>query len=89
MLIGVFLFFASSCEKDDEKNVPVLSITEVTEITQTTATSGGDITDDGGTTVAARGLCWSTAESPTINDSNTEDGGEAGSFTINFTKEYR
>ena len=90
LIMGVFLVFASSCEKDDDnnngqQNVPVLSTTEVTEITANTATSGGNITDDGGTTVTARGVCWSTGQTPTISDNKTEDGTGAGSFTSSVT----
>jgi uncharacterized protein (TIGR02145 family) len=86
LLMVVFLVFASSCDKDDDKNnLPVLSTEEVTDVTGTTATSGGNITDDGGITVTARGVCWSTAEDPTINDKKTEDGTGAGSFTSSIT----
>jgi uncharacterized protein (TIGR02145 family) len=85
MLMGLFLVFATSCGKEDDnngqENVPVLSTTEVTDITANTATSGGNITDDGGTTVTARGVCWSTNENPTIDDKKTEDGTGTGSFT--------
>lgn len=83
LLLSVFLVFASSCKKDE--NVAVLSTMEVTEINTTTARSGGNITDDGGATVTFRGVCWSTNENPTINDSKTEDGTGAGSFTSNIT----
>lgn len=87
--MGAFLFFAISCDKEDgnngQENVPVLSTTEVTEITTTTATSGGNITDDGGTTVTVSGVCWSTNENPTIDDNKTEDGPGAGSFTSSIT----
>ncbi len=90
MLMGLFLFFASSCDKEDDENelqenVPVLSTTDITEITDATAISGGNITDDGGTAVTARGVCWSTSEAPTINDSKTEDGSGAGSFTSDIS----
>jgi hypothetical protein len=37
-----------------------MTTTAVTNITQTTATSGGNVTSDGGATVSARGVCWST-----------------------------
>lgn len=77
LLMGLFLVFAISCEKE---NVPVLSTTEVTDITSNTATSGGTITDDGGSTVIVRGVCWSQNENPTINDNKTEDGMYDGSF---------
>jgi hypothetical protein len=83
-LIGVAILF-NSCEKEVERTVSVLSTTEITEITQTTAITGGNITSDGGATVTARGVCWSTNKNPTINDSKTEDGSDAGNFSSNIS----
>lgn len=89
LLMVVFLVVAISCDFEDNnnglENIPILSSTEVIEITQTTATSGGNISDDGGLTVTARGVCWSTNENPTIDDNKTEDGTGAGSFTSSIT----
>ena len=64
---------------------PVLTTAGLTAITSTTATSGGNITTDGGSTVIARGICWSTEQNPTINNSYTTDGTGAGTFTSNLT----
>jgi beta-glucanase (GH16 family) len=44
------------------------------------AQSGGNISDDGGAAITARGVCWSTLANPTIADSKTEDGTGTGSF---------
>lgn len=89
LIVGVlFVFAMSNCKKEDnndKEKVPVVSTTEVTEITISTATTGGIISDDGGATVTARGVCWSKSENPTIADSNTNDGTGAGSFTSNLT----
>ena len=62
---------------------PVLTTTEASGITYFTAISGGNITSDGGLTVTARGVCWSTGLTPTIADGKTTDGTGAGSFTSN------
>jgi len=89
LIMGVFLFFANSCKKDDDKGnntgIPVLTTTAVTDITQITATSGGSITSDGGATVTARGICWSTGQTPTISDNKTTDGTGAGNFVSNIS----
>jgi hypothetical protein len=58
-----------------------LTTNEITEITGTTATSGGNITSDGGATIIERGVCWNTTENPTINDNKTSDGSGSGPFT--------
>ena len=74
-----------ACEKDDPKSIAQLTTTGVTEITQTTAVAGGNITNDGGANVVARGVCWSTGQSPTINDSKTSNGSGVGSFSSSIT----
>lgn len=65
--------------------IPNITTTSVSNITQTTAICGGDISDDGGSPVTARGVCWSTSSIPTINNNKTEDGSGTGSFTSNIT----
>jgi uncharacterized protein (TIGR02145 family) len=86
-LVGATFMLFSSCEKDNEdnKSIPILSTTAITEITQTTAKSGGNITDDGGAPVTARGVCWSTSQNPTISGSKTEDGTGTGNFTSSIS----
>ncbi len=85
VLMGTIILLTACDAIVDGKKIPFLSTTEVTERTQTTAISGGNITDDGGATVTARGVCWSTSQTPTINDSKTEDGNGAGSFKSSIT----
>ena len=85
ILAFIFLLFLS-CSKDSPvtpagAQVPVLTTAAVTSITQTMAQCGGNITSDGGATVTARGVCWSTNQTPTIADSRSTDGAGAGSFT--------
>ena len=60
---------------------------EVTGITEDSAVSGGEVTDDGGVEVTARGVVWSIAEEPDIdgNDGITEDGNGSGEFTSELT----
>ena len=47
----------------------------------TSATSGGNITDDGGSDVNERGVCWSTSTNPTISDNKTSDGKGDGLYS--------
>ena len=60
---------------------PVVSTTAVTDITTTGATSGGNITSDGGAPVTARGVCWDTAVNPVVGGNCTDDGTGTGTFT--------
>ncbi len=62
-----------------------LTTSDVTSITQTSAVSGGAITDDGGGTITARGVCWSTSQNPTTADSKTDEGPGTGTFVSNLT----
>ena len=65
-----------------EKNVePTILGAATTSIADTTATSGGNVTNDGGSTVTAYGVCWSTSTAPTITDSKTSNGTGTGEFT--------
>ena len=66
--------------------LPSVTTTTIGEnVTSTTATGGGNVTDDGGYAVTARGVCWSTLPNPTIADSKTVDGGGKGYFTSTIT----
>ena len=72
-------------EQIPDPESPIVTTADVTDITQTTAVSGGNVTDDGGAAVTARGVCWSTSQNPTISDNHTSDGNGTGSFTSNLT----
>jgi Protein of unknown function (DUF1566) len=65
--------------------VPILTTTAIGSITQTTASSGGNISNDGGASITSRGVCWNTSGSPTIANSETTDGTGTGSFTSSLT----
>lgn len=66
--------------------LPTVITADVTEITAESAVCGGNVTNDGGGTVTARGICWSTSLNPTINDSFTTDGDGICSFISNMTE---
>ena len=79
--------FSVRCLRDggNVSLLPTVSTMGVTAITATTAVTGGNITDDGGSAVTARGVCWSTSHNPTISDNHTDDGEGMGSFTSSLT----
>ena len=82
LVIGLIIS-ASSCRKDP--GPPSLTTSAVEEITYLSATAGGNISDDGGADITARGVCWSTSHEPTVADSKTEDGSGTGTFTSTLT----
>ena len=62
--------------------LPLITTTSVSNITSTTAIGGGNISNDGGESITARGVCWSTSNNPTIAlSTKTSDGIGKGGFT--------
>ena len=72
------------CVRDSD--IPTLTTTPVSDITFTSAVSGGNVSDDGGAQVLARGMVWSKTPNPTIenNDGYTSDGSGLGEFISNL-----
>jgi len=86
LLITIFfaeIIFLASCRK--EPVPPTLTTVAVTGITTTTATTGGNITSDGGAEITARGVCWSTTSGPLATASHTSDNKGSGSFSSNIS----
>ena len=48
-------------------------------------TCGGEVVENGGSDVIARGVCWSTEHNPTVADAHSSDGTGLGTFTSNLT----
>ena len=67
------------------QGMPTVVTGEVTNITATTTICDGTVTADGGSSVTARGVCWSTKENPTIDNNKTSNGTGTGTFTSNLT----
>ena len=82
VLVAVVFY---GCKKDEISTIPNLTTAEISTITHATVTSGGNITNNGGAEIIARGVCWSTNENPTIADNKTTDGTGSGSFTSSIT----
>ena len=64
---------------------PTVTTNAVSSIGTISSTAGGNVTSDGGASVTARGVCWSTSADPTISNSHTSDGTGTGSFTSSIT----
>ncbi|MCX6226091.1 MAG: fibrobacter succinogenes major paralogous domain-containing protein [Bacteroidia bacterium] len=80
----VFLVLAVSCKKIDH-NLASVRTAQISGKTDNTAIGGGEVTDDGGSLVSARGVCWSIFTNPTISDTKTTDGEGTGIFTSQIT----
>ena len=67
-------------------SLPILTTNSIQSVTSSSAISGGNITSDGGGTITARGVCWSTRPNPTVAlSTKTIDGTGTGSFSSNLT----
>ena len=87
---ALFILASSSCKKETvdeaDSKTPTVNTLQVHSVSNFHAKSGGEIVADGGKTVSARGVCWSsTNQEPTINDSKTLDGDGAGIFYSKIT----
>jgi hypothetical protein len=66
--------------------IPIVGTSSSNNIlTATTASSGGYVSQNGGSDLIAKGVCWSLSENPTIADSHTNDGSGLGFFTSTLT----
>ena len=77
------MLLLSSCAEDP--TLPVLSTGAVSEITVNSAVVAGSVTGDGGAEVTARGVCWSTAAGPELDDDFKASGTGTGVFTCSLT----
>ena len=85
ILFVLSIFLIHSCKKD-KPTPPIITTITVSGITQNTATSGGNITSDGGAIITARGVCWSTTSGPTnALSTKTTDNTGTGIFTSSIT----
>ena len=64
---------------------PIVTTNAVNDITHSSAICGGNVTSDGGTSIIARGVCWSTSQYPTISNDHTSNGNGMGIFTSNIS----
>jgi hypothetical protein len=56
-----------------------------TGVTGNSATSGGNISSDGGSPVLSRGICYNTSPNPSTSNSVVTNGAGVGSFSCNMT----
>ena len=64
------------------KQFPKVQTSSIQEINSVSASSGGVILSDGGDSIIAKGICWSTNPNPTIAlTTKTVQGGGSGNFS--------
>jgi hypothetical protein len=81
--IHIIIFFVlsipliNSCKKN---SVPALKTGSVTDITPISASSGGEVTNDGGAMIISRGVCWGTSQNPTVDNFSNFASGSTGAY---------
>lgn len=65
--------------------LPAITTSAITSVNAPTAVCGGNINNDGGSSIISRGVCWNTVTNPTIEDGKTTDGTGLGSFVSTIT----
>lgn len=68
-----------------QQDKPTVETVEVDNITMTSATVEGNVTNDGGSFVTERGICYSIYENPTLSDSIRYAGTGIGRYTCEMT----
>lgn len=67
--------------------LPTVTTATVINITHENAVGGGDVTNDGGSEITERGVCWSTEHNPTTDDAHGYDHEHVGigNYTVNIS----
>jgi C1A family cysteine protease len=60
---------------------PTVSTGDYSDLTTNSVNISGNVSDDGGSTVTERGICYSTAQNPDYNSSKVQSGSGLGSFS--------
>ena len=84
IILSLMLILSLRCTRNTDRllnSIPVLTTADIIDITTSTAMCGGNITDNGGADVTARGVCWSTSVNPTIANTKTTDGSGSGAYS--------
>jgi len=63
----------------------VVSTTAASNITGTSATTGGNVSSQGGSAIIERGVVYATTPTPTTSNTKVTSAGSTGTFTVNLT----
>jgi uncharacterized protein (TIGR02145 family) len=76
----------ATSENTPSNTTPTITTTNISNITLNSASSGGNVSSDGGDAVTTRGIVWNTATAPTISlTTKTNDGTGTGNFSSSIT----
>ena len=75
--------FSVRCIRDLSK--PFVRTYAVSDISSNSVVCRSEVVNDGGFSVSARGVCWSTTPTPTLSGEHTNDGSGIGEFNSDIT----
>lgn len=75
----------TNTDEIQDENLPTLITVPVTFVTDNSAKSGGDVIDEGSSTVTNKGVCWSTNQNPTLADHFSDESSSGPSFISQLT----
>lgn len=81
-------FFSKETEAKAIKTVtdaPKVATLEIKDVTRTTATVTCEVTDDCGSEVTERGVCWGTTQDPTLEYNHLNNGDGIGTYSITLS----
>ncbi len=83
IMLAVFFLGAivvlNSCNKEEEE-LPVVATGEISEVAFQSAYCEGNVSDDGGSPITAKGICWALEHDPSISGAKTDHGAGTGSY---------
>jgi hypothetical protein len=85
VIIFCLLIPAGHACKKDKVLLPTVTTFRITDISNITAISGGNVLNDGGSSIVSKGVCWNITGNPTITDSKTSNGTGTGSYISDLT----
>ncbi len=88
LLLSSFIIYSCSSEDNTSETtviLPTVTTADVTSVNLNTATSGGNVTNDGGGQITSRGVCYATTANPTIEDEKTVESGTVGVYASSLT----
>ena len=84
--ICVMMCLLAGCEQNVPAiSEPLVTTFEATQIGPRTVIIGGNVTDNGGSEVIERGICYSTSANPSISNKKIACGSGLGEFTCALT----
>jgi len=70
---------------NDDTKLATITTREISDVSDTSVSSGGTISSDGGARIFSRGVCYSTLNNPTLEDSAVTSGTGKGDFVVNIS----